>query len=197
MFEGNLRGSDQGNERIREDIRAHKLRSAFRVLKGDSAQEPGPLRSHSFDLAQFPRFRAADLSEDFWTKEHSLQSSLAGVRIELCQTSIGIPFAQITYGPYADAIARWPLFPVLGGDNGPGVLSIKGWKVRIAGSSGRLELLFVRDENKFMQWIGRFFGSRPLRSQLILHVEKGRLDQIMFRVKHSDDWSTLQGARRD
>ena len=144
------------------------------------------------DLARatFPRFSLAEVGQRSAT-ELRLMSPLTGTTVELCRSEKGVPFAQLLGTQSGVCHARWPLYPVLGGDNGPGYVEVNRWGVQVKGRQGLLQLQFSRLEDHslrsyLMQAYDVLLGNE--RPTLTVRFPRPRDPRAAFSFESSKSW---------
>lgn len=176
----------EGGHERRDNV----LRGAFlrRVEQGSPATPVtrGPLHQRSF-----PSFIPSAQQPETWTVDHQLRSSLTHTTLRICRSGLGTPFAQLCENGSGQPLGEWPLYPTIGGTNGPGSLVLPDWRVRIRGRTGHLALAFYREDGRVMRWLRGVLGTKTPVPQLVISSSFDKRGCLEFRARRSPDWVVI------
>ncbi len=178
-----LRGGDGGQDAERQHLFLRRVE--WGVPPVDCARHDA-LAQHAF-----PKFVPSQELSQTWTVDHQLRSALTYTTLRLCRSSAGTPFAQLCESTTSQPLAEWPLYPTIGGANGPGTVRIPAWRVQVRGSSGQLALAFHREDPAPLRWIKERLGIRYPTPQLVITCAIDEREHLEYRARRSPDWVVL------
>lgn len=182
-----------------EDRRANALRRRFKKLSplpGKHAERP----THPTLDLKLPRFRGTGAQVDGASFHGRLINMRLGISLNNRVSLVGEPFVELSASSEPKPIARWPMFPVIGGENGPSHVDGKNFSLDVIGGQGRLSLVFSSPQsNPVVPALTRAFNwLKELFSKSVISRPKDacRIDLSCNRLGRDDAEFLVQSPPR-